>query len=432
MFRISLFIIAFVSIVASCSDKKNITLAKEYDSYLKEGVVATQLKTVETEIEFWNERLQKDTGNFVDMLELANNYLKIFRLSGNVTALKTGDSLLKKSSGKLNDAKPEILYSLAQTAVTQHQFINAEKYVSASEKADGDLFTINLLQFDVNMELGKYNDARKNLELFQDKLSFDYLIRKAKWADHNGDLDEAIQLMEIAFQKVKDRKKSLFVWTLSNLGDMYGHAGRVEDAYSAYLEVLKKDPSNLYCLKGIAWIAYSHDNNTKEAKRILNYILSQTNMPELKLVLAQIAESEGDEIAKEKLLNEFVSLVSDPAYGNMYSKYLIEIFAEEFNEQEKAITIASNELNNRFTPETCDWMAWSYYNTGDYAKAMEFSNSYVYKQTFEPGATMHTAFIFAANGKKEEARKLLKDCLESSFELGVIATKQIKEKLASL
>jgi hypothetical protein len=65
-------------------------------------------------------------------------------------------------------------------------------------------------------------------------------------------------------------------------------------------------------------------------------------------------------------------------------------------------------------------------------KALEYSNGYVYNQTFEPDALMHTAFIYADNGKKEEAKKLLKACLESKFEMGTTTTIAIKEKLASL
>ena len=67
----------------------------------------------------------------------------------------------------------------------------------------------------------------------------------------------AIKLMEQAFEKVKNAGKILVLLDLSNLADMYGHAGRVKEAYDAYINVLNKDSSYIYALKGIAWIAYS-------------------------------------------------------------------------------------------------------------------------------------------------------------------------------
>ncbi len=250
--------------------------------------------------------MQADTGSFVNMSEIASYQLRLFKATGNIACLKAGDSLLKRSSEKLNNTSPELLYSLSQTCVTQHQFLQSAQYIASAEKAKGDLYTIRLLEFDTYMELGKFVEAYKSLESLKDKESFDYVIRKAKWEDHKGNLDRAIVLMEKAFEKVKDKNKNLYSWVLSNLSDMYGHAGRVEEAYNGYISVLKKDPANLYCLKGIAWIAYSHDNNTTEAKRILQFILSQTQMPDLKLMLAEIAETEGNKEEKQKLLKSLL------------------------------------------------------------------------------------------------------------------------------
>ena len=429
----NLLLISTVCIVAaSCQQKKTIASKEDYNVYLVDGIVAKEVEKINTEISFWQNRLKKDTGNYVDMLELASNHLRLFRLSGNINALKTGDSLLKGSSTKLNNTDPEILYALSQNSIAQHQFQAAAWYTASAKKMNGDLYTIRLLEFDVNMELGKYQEAYKNLQSLKDKSAFDYLIRLAKWEDHRGNINGAISIMEQAFDKVKDKKKSLYCWTLSNLADMYGHAGKVKLAYKSYLAVLEKDPANLYCLKGIAWIAYAHDNNTAEAKRMLQFILSQTEMPDLKLILAQLADTEGNEIEKRKHLNEFVVAVARPGYGDMYNKYLIEIFAEELKDDKKAISLAEKELKNRFTPETCDWMAWTYYNNGEIEKAMEFSKNYVHKMTFEPAPAMHTAFIYAANGKTEEAKKMLKECLKSSFELGPVATSQIEKKLQTL
>ena len=45
---------------------------------------------------------------------------------------------------------------------------------------------------------------------------------------------------------------------------------------------------------------------------------------------------------------------------------------------------------------------------------------------------MHTAFIYADSGKKKVAKEMLQECLDSSFELGPVASKVIKDKLASL
>ena len=51
------------------------------------------------------------------------------------------------------------------------------------------------------------------------------------------------------------------IWTFSNLGDLNGHAGNIKTSYDYYLKTLAVDPNNSYALKGIAWIAFSHEKN---------------------------------------------------------------------------------------------------------------------------------------------------------------------------
>jgi hypothetical protein len=432
MKKLMLMITGSLILLSSCRNPHQVANATDYNLFLQDGLVKEQVNKINQEISFWKNRLKADTGSFVNMAELARHQMRLFKTTGNIAFLISGDSLLKRSSAKLNNTSPELLYSLSQTCVTQHQFLQSAQYISAAEKAKGDLYTIKLLEFDTYMELGNFAGAYKSLESLKDKQGLDYIIRKAKWEDHKGDLSAAIVLMEKALEKSKNKNKSLNSWVLSNLSDMYTHAGRVQEAYDGYINVLKNDPANLYCLKGIAWIAYAHDNNTKEAKRILQYILTQTEMLDLKLMLASIAETEGNMAEKEKQTVEFVSIVTNPVYGNMYNKYLINIYTEKEKDYQKAFAIAEKELINRFTPETCDWMAWVEYKMGDFQKALELTQGYVKSRTFEPDAIVHSAFIYAANGKAKEAKMMLNQCLENGLELGPVSIRQIKDKLEEL
>ncbi|MCX6319607.1 MAG: hypothetical protein NTW29_20180 [Bacteroidetes bacterium] len=417
----------------SCSSgKKNIARHSDYAAYLDGHWVNERADNINTEIAFWESRLQADTGSYVNMVESAKYQLQLFKTKGRIANLHKGDSLLQRCSDKVNHTSPELLYSLSQAAVTQHQFTRSAAFISGAEKANGDLYTIRLLQFDTYMELGRYPEAWKSLSTLKDKTGFDYLIRFAKWQDHKGNLPAAITLMEKALGLVKGKNEGLYFWTLSNLSDMYGHDGRVADAYKGYLEVLKKNPADLYCLKGIAWIAFSHDRNYNEARRIVQFILSQTAMPDLKLMLAEIAEQEGNTTEKNKLIQEFITEVKQPAYGNMYTKYLVQIYTEDLADYDKALQLAEQEINNRFTPETCSWLAWSYYKKGDMKKAAELSRKFVWNKTFEPEAQYRVACMEADAGNTQLARQLLESCLQSSFELGPAAEQRIREKLAML
>ena len=428
-----LFFIASCWLCFACKHEKQVTHPGDYNVFLKPEFLQKQLSRINEEINFWQKRLDADTGSFGNMLELGYHFLHRFKTTGSIRDLKLADSLFLRSSQKLNETEPNIFYTLSQNAITQHRFKNAYKYCVQGEKQNGSPYVARLLSFDALMELGMYKQALASIEQLRDKTSFDYLIRKAKYEDHAGRPEAAIKLMEQAMEKCDSRKNSgAYKWLRSNLADMYGHANRIKKAYEGYLDVLKVDSANLYCLKGIAWIVYSHEHNTKEAKRILNFILTQTNMPDVYLLLAEIEDFEGNHAMKQKYINLFLQGVNNKEYGAMYNKYLVHLYADELNEPQKAIDIAKEEIASRPTPETYSWLAWSKYKNAEPAEAMEIIKNNVEGFTYEPATLMKVATIYAANGESGKAKQIFKKCLKSSFELGPVATKSIEDAIDAM
>ncbi|HZI24013.1 MAG TPA: tetratricopeptide repeat protein, partial [Chryseolinea sp.] len=178
-------------------------------------------------------------------------------------------------------------------------------------------------------------------------------------------------------------------------------------------------------LKGIAWIALSHDLNTKAAKAITNELAARKHLPEAHLMLAEIAECDGDEKEKASQLKKFKSLVSSPQSKFMYHKYLATLEAEEFNNPAAAVAIAHEEIANRPTPQSYDLLAWGYYHQKNFREALSVAAGHVENQTFEPEAFYHLGMIYEANGNKEKARYYLTAALESEFELGPSTSRKI-------
>jgi predicted negative regulator of RcsB-dependent stress response len=116
----------------------------------------------------------------------------------------------------------------------------------------------------------------------------------------------------------------------------------------------------------------------------------------------------------------------------MYNKYLLDIYTDEIKNLNDAQSIALREVINRPTPETFSWLSWVYFRKGDIAKAHAIYNNNVKGKDFEPTSLYRGGCILAAAGKKEEAKKLFEQSLESSFELGPVKTKMIKEGLQKL
>lgn len=415
-----------VGVLSACQQSDTITKSEDYLKYLQANN-AMLVSSKQDEISFWKERLAKHNDD-VSLKKLAGLFADEFKSSGEISFIKKSDSLYLELLNRMPLSAVSIYHGLTANAITQHKFREAESWISKALMIGDQKATSKLMLADVAMEIGAYDWTRKILKEFTNKNSFAWLIRKAKLKDHEGDLDSAIILMERAYKRI-DGNKSLACWTLSNLGDMYGHAGRIEDAYQNYLQVLKLDPNYDYALKGIAWIALSNDHMAKDAYEIFNNISQNKRMPETHLMLAELAEMQGDEEERMKHLRMFKSMVDDSNYQIMYGKYLALIEADDFQNPKRCIEIAEQEIRNRPTPQSYDLLAWGYHTSGDHKRALQIVEDYVYEKTYEPECLYHIGMIYKANGFSEKGNNLLKEARESSFELGPSVSKIIAKAL---
>ncbi len=416
------FILAFI--LGSCGLKKQaVVVSGDYNTYLTTAESKEVVRSAE-EMKFWKARWDQSKNDETSVLKLASLYSGRFQLNGKVEDIYTSDSLYLLILKNYPDGHVGIYQSLAVNCITKHEFRQARDYIEKALAIGDHKATSLFMLADVKLELGDYAGARTVLQDFTNKNSFAYLIREAKIKDHEGKLDTAIWLMEKALDRIKENK-SLYTWTKSNLGDMYGHAGRVEEAYRAYLDVLKKEPGYDYALKGIAWIAFSNDHNTAEAKRIINFIAAKKSAPDMHLLLAEIAAFEKNEPEKAFQLKSFESEARNPKYLGMYNKYIATLEAEELSNPAKAIEIAELEIRNRPTPQSYDLLAWGYYQQGQIEKAVKVAQHYVEGKTFEPEAIYHLGLIYH-NLDEKKSQKFLGEASESSFELGPAITENIQ------
>jgi hypothetical protein len=146
-------------------------------------------------------------------------------------------------------------------------------------------------------------------------------------------------------------------------------------------------------------------------------------MPDYYLLLADIAEHEGQRELTEMYTNKFIELASSKAYGDMYNSYIIEIWTE--SRPEEALRLAEAEVNNRATPETYSILAYASLKAKEKVKALQIIDSQVRNKTFEPLATYYTAEVYKANGKKKEVEVLKKELQDAAFELGPVLRNKI-------
>jgi len=425
------------SLISSCSlftQNDKITNLKDYEQYLQPGKEKVQLKKIDSEIAFWQKRFSSSSDDIVARTKIASLFTQRFSYSGNIHEIHQADSIYQLVNHLNRKNSSGTFRSLAANCITQHKFLQAQLYIDSALNLGDDKYQTVLMEFDVALELGNKIRATKALNTLTDINDFSYLIRESKYKDHvEGDLNEAILIMEQAWEKIKDgNNNSIKLWTKSNLGDLYGHANRYKESYQCYLEVLAKDPEYYHALKGIAWLAFSKDKNINEAKHIIHYLRQQHPVPDYDLLLSEIASYENKPMEKLNWEQQFIKKISNVMYGDMYNKYLFNLQANELNDPKAALTLAQKETGNRRTGEAFSWLAWAYLKNGQKEKALKTAQYYVEEKCFEPDAVYYLGKIYLANGDNKKAKKYLEEAYESSYELGPSAKNEIKEVLKQL
>lgn len=424
---LSYIVLLLVAFGCSKTPKHQITNPTDYQKYL-EISENRALENALNERKFWVDKLQTTPNQYPYLQKIAIANTHLFNSTGTIEYLKEAEDNLLLANEKTNYNNAGYLRSLARNYVSQHRFKEA---LSVLKKAEQNGENLQLTQFqliDVYLELGNIQKVEEYLSKVTNFNSFEYLIRISKFSDALGNLDSAIQYLEKGLKLIeKSNKTALLEWTYANLGDYYGHAGRLQESYSSYLKALEINPNNSYAKKGIAWIVFSHEKNTKEALRIISSIEQETMAPDIHLLKAEIADFMGNIDEKETQIQHYFAKVTDKKYGAMYAKYNVLLWVKDEANKSKAIEIAKQEVQERPTPQSYDLLAWAYYKNGDVKKALTIAQKQVLNHTFEPEALMHTAFILKANNRNREVQLLKKELLLSTFELGPNASKEIKK-----
>ena len=376
------------------------------------------------EIAFWSTKLENSPEQLTFALQLADAYEGRFSAFAQIDDLKEAEDLLTNGLAAASLQRTTFLRALARNYISQHRFQEALLLAEeAMSRSDNQMASTHLL-FDVMMELGRYEEAEQLLQKMYTKGGFAYLIRKAKWEDHKGNLSFAIASLEEAkeaLDPLNDKIQS--IWLYSNLADFYGHQGSVEKAYEHYRMTLVLDPGNWYAYKGLAWMAYAHDRNPRMAREMVHQIMRHNDSPDLHLLLAELFTDEGNPACAMDEVETFRLTTNVPAYGHMYRIPTCELELEKSRKQ-NALALALAEVRERPTPETYDLLAYAYYCNGSITAAQEVAMQHVWQKTFEPVAMMHLREIFPYNDEIQGFTK--EELAGAAFEIGPVAYAEIE------
>jgi len=331
------------------------------DSLMNNYSTPLAIKNNEADLQFWKNRIVANTPDYSNTLKYAATLVRRFNLLGNIKDVKLADSLLLKTAQDYNGKEAGPYFSLVSHYILEHRFKDADSIFDKAAAIGIKKYETDAVSFDIDFELGRMQLAKLFLKNMQIENDYGYQFRKSKWMHYNGELDSSIAAMQKAVTNA-GKDDALRLAALSNVGDLYIHASKLDKAYDCFVQCVKANAADMHSIMGIGWIALAKDKNDSLAQKLFEFVAGKTQSPEPLFKLVAVGEQRGDSALQVKYAKAFEAKAIDSLNGNMYNKYLIQLYTGILHQPAKAEAVAKKELDNRTTPQTYAWYAWALLN----------------------------------------------------------------------
>ncbi len=386
-------------------------------------------KQNQLEMEFWKNRINPKMTGFVNEGRYAGSLAARFRLFGNIDDLKDADSVLEKIDRDFNGREAAPNLAMISHCITEHRFQQADSFLQKSKRIGIKHYESLTSSFDVDFELGRFTEAKIDLNGLKPIDDYGYFFRKSKMDHLENSLDSAIESMTMA-AKLASSNTYLRAAAMSNAADLSIHAGELEQANDLYMKCIRMNSADFHSLMGLAWIATVYDHDNALAKKICLFVQSKFQLPDPLYKLSQISEAASDSISQLEFAHLFEKRASLPAYGRMYNKYLIQLYTGILHQPGTAEKIASDELNNRATPQTYAWYAWSLAANNKPDQAYQVFEKYVSGKPLEGLELYWMGRMMEILDRKYNALEFYKAALKNKYDLDPGIARYIQLKLS--
>lgn len=395
------------------------------DSLISNYTEPASVKNNAEEILFWKGRINPAIPGLVDESKYAANLIGRFQLKGDIKDVKTADSIVQKIDSLFNHKEASPYLSIVRHCILQHRFKEANAYLQSAIAIGIKPYETYSSLFDINFELGNYTLASQSLKAIRAENDYGYKFRQSKWEHYNGNFDSAVAAMQKAALLSGDNV-SLRQAALSNTADLNLHNGNLQEANDLYIKSIRLDAGDLHSIMGLGWIALVHDKKDTLAEKIFRFVQIKTKAPDALFKLISVAQARENNVEEKELANQFVKYTGDSLYGNMYNKYLIELYADVLNEPVKAESIAKKELEGRSTPQTYSWYAYCLFKNNKEEEAFTIYRQHVTGKPLESLELYWIGKMLKGLHKGYDAKGYLSAAYSNRFDLSPAKIKDLE------
>jgi len=248
----------------------------------------------------------------------------------------------------------------------KHEFAAAlEAAKKLNKRMPDDVMLYGFLT-DANVELGNYKDAEAAAQWMLDLRAGNIpgLTRAAYLRELFGDVDGALDLMEMAYQSTPLAESEDRAWVLTQMAHLNLTIGKSDQAENLLQQALEIFPGYHYALGNLAKVRIQQKRYA-EAVALLRQRYQAAPHAENLYELAEALQLAGRDEEAKKAFAEFEKKSLLESYRADNSNHeLIFYYADHANEPAKALEVAEREFARRHDVYTLDSYAWALYSNG--------------------------------------------------------------------
>jgi tetratricopeptide (TPR) repeat protein len=376
-----------------------------------------------------NSMIAKNPKNFEAYNALALALSRRARETSDVKFYAQGEEALKKSfeisSGNFDGER-----ILVWLLLGKHEFAAArEEARKLNKKMPDDVMVYGFLT-DANIELGDYKEAEESAQRMLDLRpgNLPGLTRAAYLRELFGDVDGAVDLMNMALQSTPPSQVEDAAWILTQIAHLDLAAGKTSDAEKQLERALVLFPGYHYALGNLAKVRIQQKRYA-EAIQLLDRRYQAAPHAENLYDLAEAMQLAGRGEEAKKAFAEFEQKsLSEINRADNSNRELIFYYADYAHGPGQALEVAKREFACRHDAYTLDAYAWALYVNGRYPEAREQIEKGLAVGLRDPRVLRHAGEIALKAGDPVSAERYLRQAAE----LNTAESERAKAVLARL
>ena len=289
----------------------------------------------------------------------------------------------------------------------KHEFAAArEAALKLNKRMPDDVMVYGFLT-DANAELGNYDEAEKAAQLMLNLRPGNSpgVTRAAYLRELFGDVDGALELMNIALESTSPSEVEDSAWILAQMGHLQLSVGRLNDAAKNLQQALTLFPGYHYALGNLAKVRIAQ-KRYDEAIELLQQRYEAAPHAENLYDLAEALQLARKAEEAKKAFAEFEQKsLAETNRADNSNRELIFYYADHAQQPLKALEVANREFARRHDVYTLDAYAWSLHVNGRNQEARQQIETALAVGIRDAKMIRHAGEIALAMGDRDRAQK---------------------------